>query len=134
MKLRTAKRFCKKNNLDFKCLENNIIQIEYSNKEYLILTDKQANLKAKESILETLWAFNESFILDYIGYKYKKVYSKLQDLYEDANEIIKDLLIKNKSLDKFIKDAIISDGRSHFIASYDGKEIEFDGYFIYRLN
>ena len=35
-------------------------------------------------------------------------------------------------IDKFVDDAIDTDGRGHFISSYDGEEVEAEEYFIYR--
>jgi len=38
---------------------------EYGNQEYLVLTDEEADKKVEEDILESLWAFNTSFILQH---------------------------------------------------------------------
>lgn len=37
-------------------------------------------------------------------------------------------------IDYMTEEAIQADGRGHFISSYDGVEIEQDGFFIYRIN
>jgi hypothetical protein len=44
------------------------------------------------------------------------------------------LLNSIKDIEKFINEAIASDGRGHFISYYDGHEHEENGLFIYRLN
>lgn len=112
---------------------------EYGFKEYLVCTDEEADEKCEEYILDTLWAFNTSFIMDYIDTRtdyddrsLRKCLDKIQELCEDSNYLIK-LLIGNR-LDEFIEDAIRSDSRGHYLASYDGEEIEEGGYFIYRTN
>ena len=112
--------------------------------DFLVLTDKEADERVKESIKDTLWAFNTPFILEHIkGYQnttdyedrcITKALSKLQeDLCETANPLIEKLI---DNLDEFVKDAVDYDGRGHFLASYDGdeREVEVDGtkYFIYK--
>ena len=42
--------------------------------------------------------------------------------------------ISTKDIEKFINEAIASDGRGHFISYYDGNEYEENDLFIYRLN
>lgn len=104
--------------------------------EYLVLTDDEADELCKEQIEDSLWAFNAEFIA---GYTLKslsdsaiKAIKKCQEsLCEDANDLI-DCLIHRKS--QFIKDAISSDGRGHFLSSYDGEENEEGKFFIYRIN
>ena len=112
--------------------------------DFLVLTDKEADERVKESIKDTLWAFNTPFILEHVkGYQnttdyedrcITKALEKLQeDLCESANPIIERLI---DNLDEFVKDAVNYDGRGHFLASYDGdeREVEVDGtkYFIYK--
>jgi len=109
---------------------------EYGNQEYLVLTDSEADEKAKEDILDSLWAFNTSFILshteiDWNNRTEKAIQKMQQELCEDANEIVKALI---KDLDQFVDDAILADGRGHFLSGYDGEENEEGEYFIYRTN
>jgi hypothetical protein len=53
------------------------------------------------------------------------------ELCESANAIVKAII---SDIDEFIQDAIDSDGRGHFINSYDGEENEHGEYYIYRTN
>lgn len=112
--------------------------------EYKVLTDAEADEAIKEEIAETLWAFNPSFVLEHTEFYHNSTVEE-DDAFEDAirelqsrlcesaNPLIKALIA---DLDKFIKDAIQADGRGHFLATYDGNEIELNGgkYFAYRTN
>ena len=73
------------------------------------------------------------FIHIYTGLSEKAI-KAIQESYEGANDDLMALLKLKNSLDDLIEDAILSDGRGHFISSYDGEEHEVDNYFIYRLN
>lgn len=50
---------------------------------------------------------------------------------EGANGLVYALI---DNIDEFIEDAIIADGRGHFISYYDGVENELNDLYIYRLN
>ena len=105
------------------------------NREYAVGTDEEANYAAAEDTKEHVWAFNKDFIirhssaLDFNGSE--KVLESIQDHSENANPIILKLI---DNIDDFIKDAIQSDGRGHFLSGYDGEENEYNDYYIYRLN
>ena len=108
------------------------------NQEYLVLTDEEADEKAKENIEDSLWASNACFVIDHMKETpdnwelTEKAIQELQSkLCESANPIIKSMI---ENLEKFVSDAISVDGRGHFLASYDGYEIEESGYYIYRIN
>lgn len=112
---------------------------EYGKQEYLVLTEEEADERCKDYILDTLWAFNTSFLTNYIscGNKYEdkdleKSLVTLQELCETSNVVIK-LLVGNR-IDELIEDAISTDSRGVFLASYDGEEIEEGNYYIYRTN
>ena len=104
--------------------------------EYLVLTDEEADRRAKEYILDSLWAFNACFIADHTKQGYstaleesiKQVQGKMC---EGANNMVLALI---DDIDEFIDDAISADGRGHFLAGYDGEENEQDSFFIYREN
>ena len=109
---------------------------EFGSQEYLVLTDEEADEKAKDYILDSIWAFNTEFIAGHTIANFDeraiKSLRKMQgELCEDANELIKSMI---NDLDHFVEDAISCDGRGHFISSYDGEENEQDEYFIYRTN
>ena len=112
---------------------------EYGKQEYLVLTEEEADERCKDYILDTLWAFNTSYIMNYIDTRtdydeksLRKCLVAIQELCEDSNYLIK-LLVGNR-LGEFIDDAISTDSRGHYLASYDGEEIEEGDYFIYRTN
>ena len=104
---------------------------------YLVLTDDEADDEAKESILESVWAFLPDFLAchakDGID---ADVFRAIQDngKCEDNNKAILALL---DDVDHFVDDAIRADGRGHFLSSYDGEEDEvtLDGitYYICKM-
>lgn len=112
--------------------------VESGREEYLILSDEEANEKAKEYILDSVWAFNKSFLDSHseaIAEMDDDVYAKIQEMCESANKTVLRLI---DDVDHFVDDAISCDGRGHFLSQYDGEEneISHDGvyYFIYRVN
>lgn len=120
---------------------NTFESVDYQG-EYLVLTDKEADEKAQENILESLWAFNADFILKHTK-NYKNMYNHekkaaldaLKDAqaksYESLNGLIFAMI---EDINLFVENAIEVDGRGHFISWYDGEENEQDGFFIYRIN
>lgn len=114
----------------------------YGNQEYLILTDEEADEKTAEEIKNSLWAFNADFIIqhcknynDMDNFEYNAAIESLQEAQKNQCEGLNGLvyaLIDN--IDEFVEDAIIADGRGHFISYYDGEENELNGLYIYRLN
>ena len=114
----------------------------YGNQEYLVLTDKEADEKAQEEIENSLWAFNADFILRHCStydemdcYEFEQTEKALRKAQENTceslNPLVKALI---EDMDDFVEDAIISDGRGHFIARYDGDESEENGFYIYRVD
>lgn len=103
-------------------------------KEYLVLTEAEAEEKAWGYILGSMWAFNKNFLDSHskiIAKMDKEVFGVIQGMCEGANDAI---LAMIDNIDEFVSDAISADGRGHFISSYDGDEIECGEYFIYRIN
>ena len=109
------------------------------NNDYLVLTDEEADEKAKEYILDSLWAFNASFIAYHTDLD-EEVIQAIHDngKCESNNDTIHNLIKKLGDIDDFVSDAISADGRGHFMSSYDGNENEetVNGttFYIYRLN
>lgn len=114
--------------------------------EYLVLTDKEADARAREDIERSLWAFQPSFILSHCStyermsnWEYdaaKKALEKIQGYFcEGVNELIRAMI---EDMDEFVEDAICEDGRGHCISMYDGREYEEEvngkTYYIYRTN
>ena len=120
--------------------------LEYCKEEYLVLTDAEADVRAREDIERSLWAFQPSFILSHCStydrmsnWEYdgaKEALEKIQRHFcESINELIRAMIA---DFDEFVEDAINEDGRGHLISMYDGCENEeiVDGvtYYIYRIN
>lgn len=101
---------------------------------FLILTDEMADKRVREYIRESLWAFKSEFILEHSKVELPVIY--LEELQgqtcESCNELVFALL---EDFDEFVKDAVKADGRGHYIAQYDGKEIKLEnGLYMYRVN
>lgn len=109
--------------------------------EYLVLTEEQADERAKEEIEGSLWAFNPDFVISHCSnfetMTEDEVESAVRSLEyaqrscESANGLVRALI---DDIDEFVEDAIDADGRGHFIAYYDGVENEQDGFYIYRVS
>ena len=114
--------------------DENIAEVE--NREYMVLTDEEADQVASDYINESVWAFNSDFIIrhcDVLDYDdaSEKVVKAIQEQCESGNEAMKKLI---NDMDEFVQDAIEADGRGHFISSYNGEEYEAGDYYIYRMN
>ena len=123
-----------------KFLDVNVDDIEegYGNalgingEEYVVLTDEEADEGARDYIVESIWAFNPSFLSPYLPEGVDEEAIKIiQAKCEGANEPLKNMI---DDLDLFVEDAIAADGRGHFLSFYDGEESEEGEYFIYRVN
>lgn len=110
--------------------------------EYMVLTDEEADEKARDYILDSLWAFNADFIISHCKgcafmelWEIEEVEKGLRQIQENicegGNGLIKALI---SDIDEFVDDAINADGRGHFMSSYDGEEHEQDDLFIYRMS
>ena len=110
--------------------------------EYLVLTEEEANDRVKEEIKNSLWAFRAEFIIEHCkNYEemttdeYNSAVESLraaqEKCCESANGLVMALI---DDIDEFIDDAIDADGRGHFLAQYDGYEIEQDDLYIYRVD
>lgn len=131
--------------LQLSWLEETSTELEYDdsyNQDYMVLTDSEADEKAEEYIKDSLWAFNSSFLSNVTGFDIS-IFEAIQanDKCESNNEAILQLVGGN--FDSLVQDAISSDGRGHFLNTYDGNETEFDCkdytgeneyLFVYRTN
>ena len=106
---------------------------EIHNREYLVLSDCEADQLTGERIQESLWAFNSHFLARMTELPVD-VFACLSEQYEKANEPIKMLIEKTCGLQELVNEAIAIDGRGHFLADYDHEEHEHIGMFIYRVN
>ena len=102
---------------------------------YDIYTDEEAQELAKDSIEESLWAFSPWFLARMTDID-EVVFNALRNLDDNANEAVLALVENSCGLNDFVEEAIATDGRGHFINSYDGEEheIEVGGetFFLYR--
>lgn len=109
---------------------------EVQGEEWLVLTDSEADTQAREQILDSLWAFNTSFLQSHSEALRDEGAAKAFDamrekICEGANALVRRLI---DDLDHFVDDAVKSDGRGHFLSSYDGEEVECGGFYLYRVN
>ena len=106
----------------------------HGDREYLVLEDEEADKRAEEYIKDTAWAFKPSFLSAHTGID-EDVFNILSEKCEDSNNAVLSMI---KDFDHFVSDASSSDGRGHFIATYDHdesiEEINNTEYFIYRTN
>jgi len=112
--------------------QNILEELGLDGREYLICTDAEADELAREYILDSVWAFDPSFLVQHIPALSQNQIAKLQEDFEDANEGLLGLI---EDIDYFVEDAIRAGGRGHFLSFYDGEEVELkDGRFAYRQN
>ena len=122
------------NNEDLIMIEESGDYFCFGDKEFLVLTEDEAEEKAKEYIKNSAWAFNPSFLASHSKVD-EDVFKCLSEKCESSNDAVLSLI---DDFDNFAEDAISSDGRGHFMSSYDGheniEEIKNTEYFIYRTN
>lgn len=121
-------------------------EVEIYGEDYLVLTDAEADARAREHIERDLWAFQPGFILSHCStydrmsyWEYdsaKEALQKIQGHFaEGINELVRAMI---ENVDEFVDDAICEDGRGHFISYYDGREneerVKGVTYYIYRTN
>lgn len=108
--------------------------------EYLVLTDDEADEKARESILESVWAFRPEFLVVHSTLDAETISIIQRAKFEDANA---PLIRTIEDVDHFVDDSVMADGRGHFLSHYDGQENEQGmtlqngirvTLFIYRMN
>jgi hypothetical protein len=112
--------------------------LSHGRAEYAIGTDEEADEACKQYVEDSAWAFNASFVLSKCGLP-----SELEEAIqafqgkecEGANEAIVALIEKTCGMKSFVESAISADGRGHFLASYDGDEMELEGnLYAFRIN
>ena len=106
--------------------------------EYLVLTENEADELAAAYIADSLWAFSADFIIDTCGLDSgSNVIRSLRQMQNEAcegcNAFIGALVDRTCGIDEFTEQAILADGRGHFLSSYDGEEGEQGEYFIYCI-
>lgn len=112
---------------------------EFDNDDYYILTDEEADEKAKQYIEDSLWAFTPSFLASMTDFD-EEIFQAIADngKCESNNDVIYNTIQKTCGIDDFVSAAISADGRGHFMSSYDGCEneetVNDTTFYIYRLN
>ncbi len=111
-----------------------------SGKEFLVYTDEESNEKTAEYIKYSLWAFQPAFIIEHSSVLDKdkgsyKILEAIQEQCEEGNDAVTKLI---DDVEDFVADAISTDGRGHFLNTYDSEEYsatyKAEKYFIYRTN
>jgi hypothetical protein len=103
--------------------------------EWLVLTESEADETAAERIRDSLWAFRADFLADHcrvtLSRRAVEALARVQaEMCEDANDLIRALV----NVDDVVRDAIGTDGRGHYLAGYDGREVPLDGgHYGYRV-
>lgn len=110
------------------------------NAEFAIGIDAEADKAARESIEQSVWAFNASFILSECNLP-DELEDGLRAWQEKECEGANDALLRMVNRlagDSFFESAIQADGRGHFLAGYDNEENEEKigdtRFYIYRTN
>lgn len=148
--------------------------------EYMVLTDTEADDAARRYIEDSIWAFTDWFLLQYmdeetilnhLGYSDQDIrdsadpdddedpyhegsisddpeewfyvfmgmtiedwLSDQQNQAEGANDTLGGIIESQGRMGEFVDEAVSTDGRGHFLSSYDGEENEEGDFFIYRVN
>ena len=105
---------------------------------YVVETYEVSYEKAKQNIMEHLWAFKPSFLRRHIRYHINLTDESIDKLcrimQSEANQIFQEIL----HINLLVSNAIEEDGLGHFLNSYDGSSHEFskfdNNYVIYRID
>ena len=98
--------------------------------EYIILNEEQQLESVKDSIYETASYFNSVFLEEMTGFP-----SEAFEALEGHDDAVLKIIESTCGLDDFAEECIDVDGAGHFLAHYDGEEIELDGeYSAFRIN
>lgn len=105
--------------------ENSIedeIELNVEGAIYLILTEERAETRARDYILETLWAFQPGFLANVTGID-EDVFDALNALdgQSGATEAILALIEYTCGIDTLVAESIRTDDYGPFLNSYDGE-------------
>ena len=109
----------------------NKAEVSFSdNTEYIILDEEQQLESVKDSIQETASYFSSGFLEAMTD-----IPSEAFDALEGHDNAVVKIIESTCGLDAFAEECIDVDGAGHFIAYYDGEQIELDGiYSAFRIN
>lgn len=113
--------------------------------EYAVGNDDSAAKAVESNIEDSIWAFNASFIVsmcDLPDQLVGAIQAWQEKDCESANDGLLELVNRMCGMKGFVENAVSSDGRGHFLSSYDGEENSIkveneeisETYFIYRTN
>ena len=112
-------------------------QETYPADNYLILSDEDADAAVTDGVRELVWAFRPEF-MENITEIPAPIFEILSEQCERSNDAILTLIENTCGLNDFVREAVLADGRGHFLAHYDGEEnkIEINGaiFYLYRTN
>lgn len=101
---------------------------EIDDKSWVIGSESQLRKAAKAKIKEELWAYNATYIIDFLNDKYPKQYQKSliktfqmiqESLCENASPVIEAMI--GIHIDEFIDNVIKDDGLGNILSNGDGK-------------
>ena len=88
--------------------------------DFLVTDNVRVDYALEDYIKEGVWAFNASFLANFIDMDESHIGFIQEKLCEDCNDLF--LQAIGDKLNKFIEEAVSSDGRGHFLSGYDGVE------------
>ena len=98
--------------------------------EYIILNEEQQLESVKDSLYHTASYFSSVFLEAMTG-----IPNEAFDALEGHDDAVVKIIEATCGLDDFAEECIDVDGAGHFLAHYDGVEIELDGeYSAFRIN
>ena len=101
-------------------------------REYLVVDDRGRLEHAANSIYETFGYFNPSFIESATGLPSVLFTGEQSFTADDVDRILSSV---GSDIESFTQEAVDADGYGHFLAGYDGMELELEnGYYAYRRN
>lgn len=107
--------------------------IEIDDDSYIVASsEEEATAAVTEAIKNSLCYFNPSFLSDMTELPVE-VFDALAKCDFSDNDVYLQLIESSCGIEDFVENAVDCDGRGHFLASYDLKEREIDGYFLYRI-
>ena len=109
----------------------NKYEVSFSdNTEYIIQNEEQQIEAVKDYILDTASYFNSEFLEGMTG-----IPGEAFEVLEGYDDVVVKIIEATCGLDAFAEECIAVDGAGHFLAHYDGEEIELDDeYSAFRIS
>ena len=103
--------------------------------DWSLLTDSEADARAREYIEDSLWTFTPEF-LAWVTDLRVEVFRAIEanGRCESNNDALLSLVKSTCGIAILVASAIQCDGRGHFVNTYDGEEYEVGSYYLYRHN